>query len=130
VSEISKCGERMTAWRCVSVIQMTRRREIFRNPSVTAILADPTVRDLMFADKVGVGELRLMLDNIADLLTRREERKAQRFAIAAYAAIISRCHRAIGIFETQPSRWRTLNVAIRHRAGPEATDWTGDLFHG
>jgi hypothetical protein len=71
VSEISKCGERVTAWRCVRVIQMTRRREIFLDPSVTAILADPIVRDLMFADKVDFGELRLMLDNIADLLTRR-----------------------------------------------------------
>lgn len=49
---------------------MTRRGEISCEPSLGALLADPLVHDLMAADKVDVGELRLVLDKIANLLTR------------------------------------------------------------
>jgi hypothetical protein len=48
---------------------MTRCGEIPREPSIAAILTDPLVRDLMAADRVDAGELRLLLDKIAQVLT-------------------------------------------------------------
>ena len=50
---------------------MMRHGEISREAPIAAALADPIVRDLMIADKVDAGKLRVMLDKIADLLTRR-----------------------------------------------------------
>jgi hypothetical protein len=52
-------------------MQMTRHGEISREAPIAAALADPLVRELMVADKVDDGELRVMLDKIADLVTRR-----------------------------------------------------------
>jgi hypothetical protein len=66
----------LNAWRCVPGIQLARHREISREPSVTEMLADPSVRALMAADKVDAGELRLLLENIAEILTRRRRFEA------------------------------------------------------
>jgi hypothetical protein len=65
----SKCNDTsaVRSW-----MPMSRRDKI----SISAILADPIVGDLMAADKVDAGELRLLLDKIADILTRRRRFEA------------------------------------------------------
>jgi hypothetical protein len=68
---MSGCGERSNVRRGVSRMPMIRGGKISREPPMTAALADPMVRGLMAVDKVDAGELRLQLDEIAGLLTRR-----------------------------------------------------------